>query len=425
MASTRAGSPTADFGDVRAEFHALLSGCGVYDLGWRAKIVLTGGDRVRWLNGMISNNVRDLATGHGVYAFLLNAQGHIQADLYAFQRGESLLVDTERSQREKVLQLFDHYIIADDVEVTDISDQLTALGLTGPESRNVLERAGISVPDLGYLQFADTKWNEVSITVLHSGEEAKESWQVWIAPEQVGALWDALVKAGAKPAGTAALNLFRISRGIPQFGEDIRERDLPQETGQMRALNFTKGCYLGQEIVERIRSRGAVHRQFGAFAVEGPLPEAGTKIPGGWKGSRRDHEQRDFAAARRRSAGCPGLSATRGCGEGIACGSGEADAYADSDPVKACSADILGSGSSVYFENRGQECPRHTSREIGKTIWLKKEKEERIQSKRPAPVHCRRRAARPPRSRYRLQQRRRLPTATAPPPPAATRFRKR
>ena len=272
------GLLTADFGDTRAEFHALVSGCGVYDLGWRAKIVLAGGDRVRWLNGMISNNVRDLATGHGVYAFLLNAQGRIQADLYAFQRGAWLLVDTERSLREKVLQLFDHYIIADDVEVTDISDQLTALGLTGPESRNVLERVGISVPELGCLQFADAKWNEVSITVLHSGEEAKDSWQVWIAPEQVRALWDSLAKAGARPSGTSALNLFRISRGIPQFGQDVRERDLPQETGQMRALNFTKGCYLGQEIVERIRSRGAVHREFGAFAVEGLLPEAGTKI---------------------------------------------------------------------------------------------------------------------------------------------------
>ena len=106
----------------------------------------------------------------------------------------------------------------------------------------------------------------------------EDSWQVWIAPEQVRALWDSLAKAGARPSGTSALNLFRISRGIPQFGQDVRERDLPQETGQMRALNFTKGCYLGQEIVERIRSRGAVHREFGAFAVEGLLPEAGTKI---------------------------------------------------------------------------------------------------------------------------------------------------
>ena len=271
-------APVANFGDVRGEFQALLGGCGIYDLSWRSKIVLTGSDRVRWLNGMATNNIRDLAAGHGVYNFLLNAQGRIQADLYAFNRGESLLVDVERAQREKVLQLFDHYIIADDVEVADISDKLTAIGLTGPESKQVLANAGITVGGLGYLQFADGTWQGQSITVLRSGEEAKESWQVWIAPEQASGLWEALVNAGAKPAGSSALNLFRISRGIPQMGEDIRDKDLPQETGQTRALNFTKGCYLGQEIVERIRSRGAVHRQFAAFDVTGALPAPGTKI---------------------------------------------------------------------------------------------------------------------------------------------------
>ena len=180
------------------------------------------------------------------------------------------------------MQLFDRYIISDDVEIADISDQLTALGLTGPESRAVLERAGIVVPDLAHLQFSAVAWKNAgqqpTVTLLHSGEEARESWQIWIAPALTGELWDALVKAGARPTGTAALNLFRISRGIPQFGVDIRERDLPQETGLTRALNFTKGCYLGQEIVERIRSRGAIHRQFTAFNVEGTLPEPGTKI---------------------------------------------------------------------------------------------------------------------------------------------------
>jgi folate-binding protein YgfZ len=268
----------ADYGNVQAEFRALLDGCGVYDLSWRSKIALKGSDRTRWLNGMATNNIRDLAAGHGVYNFLLNAQGRIQADLYAFNRGEDLLVDVEGSQREKVLQLFDHYIIADDVEVADISDKVAAIGLTGPESRAVLECAGIAVPELAYLQFVELAWHGQSVTLLRSGEEAKESWQVWVAPEHARSLWDALVKAGARPAGSSALNLFRISRGIPQFGLDIREKDLPQETGQTRALNFTKGCYLGQEIVERIRSRGAVHRQFTAFLVEGTLPEAGTKI---------------------------------------------------------------------------------------------------------------------------------------------------
>jgi folate-binding protein YgfZ len=273
------GATTAsDCGDVRAEFQALLASCGVYDLSGRAKIAVTGGDRVRWLNGMATNNVRDLASGHGVYAFLLNAQGRIQADLYVFQRGESLLVDIEHGQRDKVLQLFDHYIIADDVEIADISDKLTAVGLTGPESRSVLEHAGFAIPDQAHLQFADVAWQQQNVTVLRSGEEARESWQVWIAPEHAGQLWDALLKAGARATGAAALNFFRISRGIPQFGVDIRDRDLPQETGQRRALNFTKGCYLGQEIVERIRSRGAVHRQFTAFNVVGTLPEAGAKI---------------------------------------------------------------------------------------------------------------------------------------------------
>jgi len=283
-ASAAAAAP--DFGDARAEFQALLAGCGLYDLSGRARIAVTGGDRVRWLNGMATNNIRDLAAGHGVYAFLLNAQGRIQADLYVFQRGESLLVDTERGQREKVMQLFDHYIIADDVEIADITETITAVGLTGPESRKVLERAGIIArelaPDLAPLQFADTTWQHAAqqktVTLLRSGEEAGESWQIWSAPESAGELWDALTKAGGRAVGTTALNCFRISRGIPQFGVDIRDRDLPQETGQTRALNFTKGCYLGQEIVERIRSRGAVHRQFTGFEVEGALPDPGAKI---------------------------------------------------------------------------------------------------------------------------------------------------
>jgi folate-binding protein YgfZ len=286
--SEHSGAATAlDFGDTRSEFQTLLSGCGLYDLSGCAKISVTGSDRVRWLNGMATNNVRDLAPGHGVYAFLLNAQGRIQADLYVFQRGESLLVDTERGQREKVLQLFDHYIIADDVEIADISDKLTALGLTGPESRHVLERAGIAVPDLASLELCSPKCDCacgcLQCTLLRRDDSAGTSYQIWLAPDKLKSTWDALVAAGATPVGTDALELRRISFGIPKFGMDIRERDLPQETGQTRALNFTKGCYLGQEIVERIRSRGAVHRQFTAFSVEGTLPEPGAKILAGEK----------------------------------------------------------------------------------------------------------------------------------------------
>jgi folate-binding protein YgfZ len=285
-ASEHGGPPAADFGKTRAEFQALVSGCGLYDLSGRAKIAVTGGDRVRWLNGMVTNNVRDLATGHGVYAFMLNAQGRIQADLYAFQRGDSLLLDVERGQRDKILQLFDHYIIADDVEIADVSDKITALGLAGPESRKVLERAGVSFPDLAPLELCTPKCDCacgcLQCTLLRadvrSDDPAGTSYEIWLAPDKLTSTWDTLVAAGATATGADAVELRRISFGIPRYGVDIRERDLPQETGQTRALNFTKGCYLGQEIVERIRSRGAVHRMFTAFTVEGALPEPGTKI---------------------------------------------------------------------------------------------------------------------------------------------------
>src|SRR5260370_30328694 len=281
--SERSGVTSApDLGDTRAEFHALLSGCGLYELSARAKIAVTGSDRVRWLNGMATNNVRDLSPGHGVYAFLLNAQGRIQADLYVFQRGADLLVDAERGQREKVLQLFDRYIIADEVEIADVSDKLTARGLSGPESRNILERAGITVPDLASLELCSPKCNCacdcLQCTLVRGDDTAGTSYQLWLAPDTLKSTWDALVAAGATPVGTDALELRRISFGIPKFGVDIRERDLPQETGQTRALNFIKGCYLGQEIVERIRSRGAVHRQFTAFAVQSTLPDPASKI---------------------------------------------------------------------------------------------------------------------------------------------------
>ena len=255
----------------------------MYDLSGKARIALGGGDRVRWLNGMVSNNVRDLAAGHGVYSFLLNAQGRIQGDLYAYHRGATLLVETDAGQRDAIWNLFDHFIIADDVEMTDESGKVAALGLTGPEAASMLRRAGFDVPDLAPLQLADVSWREAPVTLLRCEAEWQDSWQVWIAREQFRVLWDALASAGAEPVAAAAINLFRIARGIPQYGQDIRDRDLPQETGQGRALNFTKGCYLGQEIVERIRSRGAVHRQFTAFDVHGALPEAGSKIFAGDK----------------------------------------------------------------------------------------------------------------------------------------------
>jgi folate-binding protein YgfZ len=268
----------ADLGAVRAEFGALLSGCGIYDLSARAKITLTGGDRVRWLNGMVTNNIRDLAPGRGVYAFLLNPQGHILGDLYAYNRADSIVIDTDQSQSEKLLATFDHYIIMDDVEVTNVSDKLTGIGIAGPKVGEALRVAGCEITDLEPLQFVDVTWRNVAVTVVRGDNPIVESYELWLSPDRVTLLRDALIKAKAIPAGSTALELLRIAAGTPRYGQDIRERDLPQETEQQRALHFSKGCYIGQEIVERIRSRGNVHRKFTGFEVQGALPAVGAKI---------------------------------------------------------------------------------------------------------------------------------------------------
>jgi folate-binding protein YgfZ len=284
----RGAISAARFFDPRAEYAALQAGCGVYDLGFRSLISLTGGDRVRWLNGMVTNNIRDLAAGLGVYAFLLNPQGHILGDLHAYHRDDSVLIETDLSQLEKILATFDHYIIMDDVEVANLSKHQTVLGVAGPQAREILRAAGISIPEMQSLQILDAtcecNCSCVKCTIVRGEDAANESYELWLATPEVRKTWDALLAQGARPVGFEALEMQRIAAGIPLYGVDIRERDLPQETEQARALNFNKGCYVGQEIVERIRSRGAVHRKFTGFVAHGGAQiAAGAKIAAGGK----------------------------------------------------------------------------------------------------------------------------------------------
>ncbi|MGA8429580.1 MAG: glycine cleavage T C-terminal barrel domain-containing protein [Candidatus Sulfotelmatobacter sp.] len=282
QAEYRGGVTAANFGDVDTEFQALQSGCGLYDLGFRAKISLAGDDRVRWLNGMVSNKIKDLPAGQGVYAFILNPQGHILGDLYAYNRGESMVIDTDRSQLDKILALFKRYIIMDKVEVKDLGAELTALGVAGPKSLAVLRAAGVEVPEMAALQIITPNCDcacDCLECMLVRSDAPGEAYEIWISPSSVKQVWDALLAAGATPVGSEAWEKHRIVSGTPLYGVDIREKELPQETDQLRALNFQKGCYIGQEIVERIRSRGSVHRKFTGFVCEGAAQiAAGDKI---------------------------------------------------------------------------------------------------------------------------------------------------
>ena len=267
----------ASFGDVDAEFQALTQGCGVFDLGWRARIVVRGEDRVRWLNGMVTNNVRDLAPNEGNYNFVLSPQGRIQGDLYAYNRADHLVIETDVAQLPALTKFLEHYIIMDDVTLELTTDTVSAIGIQGARAAEVLATAGLT-PLNESLTIAGQDCGGVGVSLVRM-PDGTPSYELWLATGHAGSIWEDLVRAGATPVGFEAVEKYRVLAGIPKYGQDIRAKDLPQETSQERALHFNKGCYVGQEIVERIRSRGAVHRSLSGFVLHGPA-ERGMKVVG-------------------------------------------------------------------------------------------------------------------------------------------------
>jgi folate-binding protein YgfZ len=264
------------FEDCTTELGHLMHSAAVYDLGYLTRIRITGKDRVRWLNGMVTNNTRDMAEGTGLYTFVLNAQGRIQGDGYIFRLPDHYLLETDRLQSPRLLAHLDHFIIMDDVELQELDAANTTLGLAGPEAPAILESLGIDIPEK--MAFAQTAIQGIPVTLVNAYEVLVPRLELWLASEHAGEMWRILTEAGAKPAGFAALDSLRIFEGVPQYGVDITDRALPQETNQMRALNFSKGCYLGQEIVERIRSRATVHRTLKQFELHGDLPQSGAEL---------------------------------------------------------------------------------------------------------------------------------------------------
>jgi len=271
--------PGVETSSSDSQFKALLSGVGIApldDAGW---IRVTGEDRLRWLNGMATNAVQELTPGTGSYNFFLNAQGRIQGDGYIFASSDALLIETAGQQVATLIPYLDHYIIMDDVELADVTETRHGITVIGAKAASLLDQLNLPVDDLDTLQTRSLSWNSADITVIHAHSPLIPRYELWTdTSDIVTQLFNALTAAGASACDLGALDSLRILEGTPLYGADIRDRDLPQETNQTRALHFSKGCYLGQEIVERIRSRGSVHRTFTAFLLEGTLPAPGTLL---------------------------------------------------------------------------------------------------------------------------------------------------
>jgi folate-binding protein YgfZ len=176
------------------------------------------------------------------------------------------------------MALLDRFIIMDDVELANTSASQSGLLIAGPGSASLLRQIGLNVEDLAGFQKLSMPWNASQINVLHAYSPLVPRFELWADADTATKLLEALQSAGALSCETQSLEWLRILEGTPLYGTDIRDRELPQETGQTRALHFAKGCYLGQEIVERIRSRGNVHRAFSAFRLDGDLPAVGAPL---------------------------------------------------------------------------------------------------------------------------------------------------
>lgn len=254
------------FSTVDQELAALTGNAGAYDLGCKAWLRISGGDRLRWLNGMVSNTIQGLADDHWNYSFLLNAQGRIQGDANVYRRSDFLVLQSDRSQIARLSAHLDHFIIMDDVELHPLDASQTALGIAGPRAAEILASLGAQIPEDG--AFVETTLGGTAVTLVHAYSPLVPRFEIWLPATAVAQTWTALQHAGVAPCGVASVEALRVLEGTPLYGHDIQERHLVQETAQTRALNFNKGCYLGQEIVERIRSRATVHRVLRQFSVE-------------------------------------------------------------------------------------------------------------------------------------------------------------
>ncbi len=235
-------------------YDALRGGAAWLDLSARGRITARGRDRARLLHNITSNEVKKMTPGAGCYAFLLNPQGRIQADLHLFCFADHFLIDTEPDLREKVQQLIRRYIIADQVELEDVTTQTAAIGVEGPLAES------LPLPD--------------GCTKAPFSLTGQPGYRIYCAAGEMPRIVGQLDTAGARPATPDDARVVRIENGKPRYGEDIRETSLPQETQQLHAVSFTKGCYLGQEIVERIRSQGHVNRKLVRMEIDGSEPVA-------------------------------------------------------------------------------------------------------------------------------------------------------
>ncbi len=272
------------FVDPMAEYEAARAAAGLFDLSFRGSLRFTGSDRTSFLQNMLSADIRALRPGGSCYTAILTQQSKVVADGKVSCFDDSLLLDVDLRFKDRVREHLEKFLVADEVEIEDQSEAETTLGIHGPRAGAVLQAAleGQDLPEAEQ-EHRSARIGDQSLRIAWSNWTGDKGFDVSIPRQSAAAIWGVVAKAGLpfglRPIGMVAFNVLRVEAGIPWMGVDFDESSLVLEAGLDRAISFTKGCYLGQETVERTHSRGHVNRKLVGLRFDGRMvPRAGAKV---------------------------------------------------------------------------------------------------------------------------------------------------
>ncbi len=241
------------YGDYEKEYRALRTGAGLRDVSYFGKVRIAGRDRQRFLQGMVTNDIKSLQPGQGTYALFLDVKGHIQGDMKFYAFPDHVLMVLQHHIREKITTGLDRYVISEDVKMTDVTSEWAMLQILGPKAAAILDSAGMkNLPEQLYSFHANAVAG-VDCTVIRLG-----AGFALLCPSASAV--QVLDQLDVQPVGMRAFDVFRVESGMPLIGKDMDESNFPQEARMDVALNFNKGCYLGQETIARIDAQGHVNR---------------------------------------------------------------------------------------------------------------------------------------------------------------------
>ena len=265
---------------VEQEFTALTEGAGWLDQSDRSRLCLLGADRARFLHGQVTNDINGLGEFTGCYAALVNAKGKMESDLFAYRLADEILLDFEPGLTAAVQARLERYVIAEDVEIADVAPHFGLLTVQGPQAEAVLTKLDLSAPTEP-LTVAQT---EDEIYIVHQPRLGTDGFDLFIPIDAMNA-WRERLATIAPRCQMPAFEKARVLATIPQFGVDLTTDNFPPEGGlETRAISYAKGCYIGQEIIARIRTYGKVNKVLrglsleGAAAIGDPVLHEGTPV---------------------------------------------------------------------------------------------------------------------------------------------------